>query len=109
MLHCPRSTTTKGAPWRRSPTCPSSSTRCASQLTEDFPGTIARLADIGFTRVEPFGMLAFAEQLKDSLANAGLSAPTAHQVLDGEDDVEAIFQAAVELNVDTVIHPFSPG
>ena len=78
------------------------------QLTEDFTGTIARLADIGFTRVEPFGMLAFAEQLKDSLANAGLSAPTAHQVLDGEDDIEAIFQAAVELNVDTVIHPFTP-
>jgi sugar phosphate isomerase/epimerase len=77
------------------------------QLADDFAGTLSRLADIGFTRVEPYGMLRFADQLKDGLAAAGLSAPTTHQALDGG-DLEAIFQAAAALGVEFVVHPFTP-
>jgi sugar phosphate isomerase/epimerase len=76
-------------------------------LATDFTGSIARVREIGFTRVEPFGLLDFAAQLKPALADNGLSAPTAHQsLLDG--DLDKIFEAAVDLGIGTVIHPFTP-
>jgi len=76
-------------------------------LTEDVAGTIARLAAIGLTQVEPFALLAFADQLKGPLTDAGLTAPTTHQSLDGE-DLDLVFQAAAGLGVNIVIHPFTP-
>jgi sugar phosphate isomerase/epimerase len=76
-------------------------------LAEDFAGTLARLADIGLTQVEPYGMLDFARQLKDALPAAGLTAPTAHQSLtDG--NLDGIFQAASDLTIGMIIHPYSP-
>jgi len=33
-------------------------------LAEDFAGTLRRLADLGLTRVEPYGMLRFADDLR---------------------------------------------
>jgi sugar phosphate isomerase/epimerase len=78
-----------------------------SALTADCAGTIDRLATIGFTRVEPFALLVFADQLKAALAGSGLTAPTSHQSLEGE-DLDLIFQTAADLGVGTVIHPFTP-
>jgi sugar phosphate isomerase/epimerase len=78
-----------------------------SALTADCAGTIDRLATIGFTRVEPFALLVFAEQLKEALAGSGLTAPTSHQSLEGE-DLDLIFRTAADLGVGTVIHPFTP-
>ena len=75
-------------------------------LAADFSGTLGRLAEIGLTRVEPFQLLANAENLASGLPKHGLTAPTTHQSLDGG-DLEAIFQAAAELGVGTVIHPFT--
>lgn len=77
------------------------------QLAADFPGTIAKLAAIGFTRVEPFGMVDFRDQLASSLTENGLSAPTSHQSLV---DIEPsqVLDVAAELGVGTVIHPFTP-
>lgn len=77
------------------------------QLPADFSGTLARLAEIGLTRVEPYGLVAFADQLRSGLAANGLSAPTTHQALDGG-DLERIFDTAAELGVGTVIHPYTP-
>jgi sugar phosphate isomerase/epimerase len=76
-------------------------------LAEDPAGTIGRLAAIGLTRVEPFALLRFADQLKGALADNGLAAPTTHQSLEGE-DLELIFRTAAGLGVGTVIHPYSP-
>jgi sugar phosphate isomerase/epimerase len=78
-----------------------------SALTSDFAGTIGRLRAIGFTQVEPFALLSFAGQLKAALADSGLTAPTSHQTLEGE-DLDLIFQTAVDLGVGTVIHPHAP-
>ena len=52
-------------------------------LGVDFFGSLARLRAIGFTRVEPFGLLDHADQLKNGLAATGLAAPTTHQSLTG--------------------------
>jgi sugar phosphate isomerase/epimerase len=76
-------------------------------IAADFKGTLARLADIGLTRVEPYDLLANGENLKTGLTANGLSAPTAHQALD-TGDLEAIFELAAELGVGTVIHPYTP-
>jgi sugar phosphate isomerase/epimerase len=77
------------------------------QLASDFPGTLARLAEIGLTRVEPFGLVTFADQLRTGLAANALSAPTAHQALD-DGDWDATFDIAASLGIKTVIHPYTP-
>ncbi|MEP6562659.1 MAG: sugar phosphate isomerase/epimerase [Nakamurella sp.] len=77
------------------------------QLAADFSGTIATLAKIGLTRVEPFGMVNFAEQLKVALADNGLSAPTSHQSL-VDIELTQVLDVAADLGVGTVIHPFTP-
>src|SRR5258708_21056810 len=76
-------------------------------LAADFAGTLRRLADLGLTRVEPYGMFAFADQLQGAVPAAGLTAPTAHQALDGG-NLDAIFHAAPVLGVQTAVHPFTP-
>ncbi|MBC7402999.1 MAG: hypothetical protein H7279_07470, partial [Microbacteriaceae bacterium] len=54
-------------------------------LDADFAGTMQRVADIGFTRVEPFDFLARADALAVSFAATGLTAPSAHlRFLDAE-------------------------
>jgi hypothetical protein len=77
------------------------------ELIEDFPGTLARLADIGLSRVEPFDLVTHADDLGRSLITLGLSAPTAHQALDGA-DLDRIFDVAADLGVSNVFHPFTP-
>ena len=76
-------------------------------LGKDFSGTLGRLADIGLTQVEPYGILDNAENLRSGLAAHGLTAPTTHQALD-TGNLDEIFQIAAELGVGTVIHPYTP-
>ncbi|WP_219417437.1 sugar phosphate isomerase/epimerase family protein [Pseudonocardia nigra] len=73
-------------------------------LADDLPGTLRRLADIGFTQVEPFGLATYAEPLGPALADAGLTAPTTHQSIVGQ-DLDAIFATAARLGIGTVIDP----
>lgn len=74
-------------------------------VMHDLPGTLARLAEIGFTRVEPFDFPNLPN-LGDALQAAGLAAPTSHAHLLGDDvDRRAIFEAARELGIETVIDP----
>lgn len=76
-------------------------------LTEDVAGTLRRIADIGFTQVEPFAFLSFGDALRDGLKEAGLSAPTTHQGFIGG-DVDEVFEAAKALGIETVIDPHVP-
>ena len=73
-------------------------------LAADFAGTLSRLRDIGFTRVEPFGMLDHAAELKAGLADNGFSAPATHQSLD-DVDLDRVFATAAGLGIGTVIQP----
>jgi sugar phosphate isomerase/epimerase len=77
------------------------------QFAADPDGTLARLAAIGFTQVEPYGLLQNVDALRAGLPANGLTAPTAHARLIGEDQ-EATFAAAVACGVGVVIDPFVP-
>ena len=67
--------------------------------------TLRRLAAIGFTQVEPYGVVENVEALKTGLPEHGLTAPTAHARLIGVDQ-DAVFAAAAALGIETVIDPF---
>ncbi len=73
-------------------------------LEEDFGGTLGRLADMGFRRVEPFALVSHADRLRSGLAAHGLDAPTAHQGLVGA-DLDEVFGTAADLGIGLVIEP----
>ena len=77
-------------------------------LTEDTVGTLRRIADIGFTQVEPFAFLDLADGLRQGFAETGLTAPTTHQGFIGRDDLDTVFAAAADLGIQTVIDPHVP-
>jgi sugar phosphate isomerase/epimerase len=72
-------------------------------LADDFDNTLASIAALGFTQVEPFRIVEFADQLGPGLARHGLAAPTTHMSLQQYQD--AVFSVAAELGVGTVIEP----
>jgi sugar phosphate isomerase/epimerase len=76
-------------------------------LAADLPGTIARLAGLGFTHVEPFDLLADREGLAAALADNGLRAITAHARVTGPDAL-ALCEAATSLGISTLIVPWLP-
>jgi sugar phosphate isomerase/epimerase len=73
-------------------------------LAADLPGTLRRVADLGYRNVELFGFVELADQYSEILPSVGLSAPSAHARLIGE-DVAAIFAAAQKVGISTVIDP----
>jgi sugar phosphate isomerase/epimerase len=77
------------------------------KFAADPDDTLRRLAAIGFTQVEPYGLVENLAALRTGLQNAGLTAPTAHAKLIGVDQRE-VFAAAAECGVSTVIDPFVP-
>lgn len=76
-------------------------------LEKDLPGTIRRLADMGFTRVEPYNLANRTDELAAALAECGVTAPTGHAPLLASDQDE-IFAAAKRLGIGTVIEPYVP-
>ncbi|MCU1517423.1 MAG: Xylose isomerase domain protein barrel [Pseudarthrobacter sp.] len=76
-------------------------------IQEDLPGTIAKVAEIGFTQVEPYNFVATATELGAALKENGLTAPSGHAPLLSQDQDE-IFAAAKALGITTVIDPFLP-
>jgi sugar phosphate isomerase/epimerase len=74
-------------------------------LAQDFGGTLGKLAAFGFTQVEPFALLNFADELRQGLAQSGLTAPTTHVHLVDEDQ-DAICALAAELGIHTIIEPY---
>jgi sugar phosphate isomerase/epimerase len=73
-------------------------------LSADLAGTLARLAELGFTQVEAFNIMGIAG-LEAGLTAAGLTTPTAHQPFVGQQQ-EPIFERAAELGVRTLIDPY---
>jgi sugar phosphate isomerase/epimerase len=76
-------------------------------VQEDLQGTIRKVADIGFTQVEPYNFVAMAKELGAALKDNGLTAPSGHAPLLSQDQDE-VFAAAKELGITTVIDPFIP-
>jgi len=76
-------------------------------LEEDFDGTLAKIAGFGYTQVEPFAFVNFFDDLKTGLSTHGLAAPTTHMGLLAVDDQDAVFTAAKELGIETIIVPSS--
>ncbi|MDF2051967.1 sugar phosphate isomerase/epimerase [Arthrobacter sp. Cr_A7] len=76
-------------------------------IEDDLPGTIRKVAEIGFTQVEPYNFVATARELGAALRENGLAAPSGHAPLLSQDQDE-IFAAAKGLGIATVIEPFIP-
>jgi sugar phosphate isomerase/epimerase len=76
-------------------------------ISADLPGTIRKVAEIGFTQVEPYNFVATAKELGAALRDNGLTAPSGHAPLLSQDQDE-IFAAASELGITTVIEPYIP-
>ncbi|PFG29172.1 sugar phosphate isomerase/epimerase family protein [Paramicrobacterium agarici] len=72
---------------------------------QDLPGTLRRLADAGFDRVEPFAFTTFPE-LAAGLTDNGLAAPTTHQGFIADGSIEEVARAAASIGISTVIDPF---
>ncbi|UQU68283.1 TIM barrel protein [Couchioplanes caeruleus] len=66
--------------------------------------TLQRLAEIGFTQVEPYGVVENADTLRTGLPANGMTAPTAHARLLGADR-HAVFAAAARCGIRVVIEP----
>jgi sugar phosphate isomerase/epimerase len=71
-------------------------------LAADIGGTLRKLAEAGFSHVEPFNILSNPRELKSALADAGLGAVTAHANVIGP-DANAVLDAAELLGLKTVI------
>ncbi|MCU1529915.1 MAG: Inosose dehydratase [Frondihabitans sp.] len=73
-------------------------------IADDLPGTLARVAGLGFTLVEPYSFVDRADEYAELLPANGLSAPSAHVKLVGQ-DLAPIFAAAKRLGIQTIIDP----
>lgn len=74
----------------------------------DLAGAIARLAALGFGRVEPFDLVGDPAALRAALDANDLKAPSAHSRVGDGVDLDRVFDAAVTVGVHTVVHPVSP-
>ncbi|GGC94122.1 xylose isomerase [Tersicoccus solisilvae] len=73
-------------------------------MSADLAGTVARVAQIGYTAVEPYNFVATVDELEAALRENGLTAPSGHAPLLSADQ-EEIFAAAKQLGIETVIDP----
>lgn len=76
------------------------------ELAADRDGTLRRIADLGFVRVEPFGFEEDADAEAAAIRAAGLELPTVHASL-FSGDAETLLDAAARAGVRTVFDPFS--
>ncbi|ROQ39734.1 sugar phosphate isomerase/epimerase [Frondihabitans sp. PhB188] len=77
-------------------------------VAENLQAAVDRLAAIGFTDVEPYGFAERPTEFAAALKSAGLAAPSGHAAVIASDDPDAIFAAAVEVGIETVIDPHAP-
>jgi sugar phosphate isomerase/epimerase len=75
-----------------------------SAIAEDLPGSLARVAGLGFKLVEPYAFVERVDEYAELLPANGLTAPSAHVKLAGQ-DLAPIFSAAKRLGVETIIDP----
>ena len=77
-------------------------------ISDDLQGAVARVAEIGFTKVEPYAFVERAEEFARAFAANSLTAPSGHAPVIDSDDPARAFDAAVQLGIGTVIDPFIP-
>jgi len=77
-------------------------------IDADVDAAVARLAEIGFTKAEPYAFHLRTADLKRALTAAGVTAPSGHAPVIDSDDAAVVFDAAAELGMTTVIDPFIP-
>ncbi|CAM3177944.1 sugar phosphate isomerase/epimerase family protein [Stackebrandtia soli] len=75
-------------------------------LLNDPVDTFTRIAELGFTQVEAYGIVEHHDAIQAGQEATGLAIPTAHAGLFGVDHAE-VFDAAESLGVELVIAPFS--
>jgi sugar phosphate isomerase/epimerase len=75
-------------------------------VDEDLDRTMARVAEIGYTLVEPYAFQKRTADYQRAFAAAGVTAPTGHAAVIDADDPSSIFDSAAELQIGTVIDPF---
>ena len=73
-------------------------------LAADLPGTLDRIAGLGFANVELFGFVDRVDEYRVALANSGLTALSGHASL-AEGDAERALEAAAALGMQTIIDP----
>lgn len=77
-------------------------------IDRDLDGAVARIAELGFTRVEPYAFQLRTADYRRAFAATGLSAPSGHAAVIDAADPSPVFDAAAELGIGTVIDPFIP-
>lgn len=77
-------------------------------IAQDLPGSLQRIAEIGFENVELYGFVDRADEYARALADAGLKAPSAHAPVLTYDDPRPAFDAAKRVGVATIIDPNRP-
>lgn len=73
-------------------------------IAANLSDAVTRLSAIGFTQVEPYDFVARADEYRAAFDATGITAPSAHAQLVGQ-DLEPIFSAAAKLGIATVIDP----
>ena len=74
------------------------------EIEKDFSGSIAKVAAIGFSQVEPWNFVQQADNYAKVFADCGITAPSAHAHLVGVKRRET-FEAAAKLGIKTIIEP----
>lgn len=74
----------------------------------DLDAALARVAEIGYSIVEPYAFAERAEDYRRAFAAHGLSAPSGHNGVIDSETPEKVFAAAAGLGIGTVIDPFIP-
>ena len=74
-------------------------------LAEDLPGTLDRIAALGFENVELFGFVDKVDEYRDALAASGLKALSAHAQMVETGEAERTLEAAAALGIQTLIDP----
>lgn len=77
-------------------------------IDADLDRAVARVAAIGFTRVEPYAFHLRTADYRRAFAATGLTAPSGHAPVIDAPDSSPVFDAAAELGITTVIDPFIP-
>ena len=75
-------------------------------VSADLQGAVARIAEIGFTKVEPYSFVERADEFEKAFADSGVTAPSGHAPVIDSDEPERAFAAAVQLGIGTVIDCF---
>ncbi|MGO1225656.1 sugar phosphate isomerase/epimerase family protein [Brachybacterium sp. AOP42-C2-15] len=75
-------------------------------LAIDFPGTVARLVELGLTHAEPYHLLEYRDELVRAREQFPIDFPSAHQSFLGEVDFPEVLEAAQAVGVKYLIDPF---